>query len=237
LLLYSSHWAARSALNDYKADPGKVHVVPFGANIPEVSNFSEVERRVAERPSDKCRLLFLGVNWERKGGRIALDVARELNRRGLPTEMDIVGATPPVKTEIPSYVRSHGFISKKEAQGKKVIEKLLMDAHFLILPSRAECFGIVFAEASASGTPSLASNTGGIPDAVRQGRNGYLVPVSTHEDEVRQYVEIVLRVIQDQSAYRALAMSSIEEYKERLNWVTAGSAASKLMEGVLERSC
>ena len=34
-VIYSSSWAARSAIEDYGADPRKIHVVPFGANLDE----------------------------------------------------------------------------------------------------------------------------------------------------------------------------------------------------------
>jgi glycosyltransferase involved in cell wall biosynthesis len=236
LALYGSEWAAQSALNDYHADPAKVHVVPFGANLSEATTAEEVLRRIEARPTDRCRLTFLGIDWERKGGPIALAVARELNQRGLPTELDIVGTTPPQETEIPSYVRAHGFISKKEPEGAKKIEDLLLNSHFLILPTRAECFGIVFAEASSLGTPSLAAKTGGTPTAIHEGVSGFLVPISSTEEEVSQYCEIILGLMRDPAAYRALALSSLKEYQTRLNWISAGATASRLMEDLLVRS-
>ena len=47
------------------------------------------------RGTDICRLLFLGVDWHRKGGDIALAVAELLNQKGIRTELDIVGCNTP----------------------------------------------------------------------------------------------------------------------------------------------
>src|SRR6185436_3482760 len=78
LAIYSSDWAASSAIARYHADRNKVKVVPFGANIEESRTLEEVRAMIAARPRDVCRLLFVGVGWERKGGDIAIEVARLL---------------------------------------------------------------------------------------------------------------------------------------------------------------
>ena len=49
------------------------------------------QRMIEARPNDRCRLLFVGIGWERKGGDVAVEVARLLNDRGLPTELTMLG--------------------------------------------------------------------------------------------------------------------------------------------------
>lgn len=53
---------------------------------------------------------------------------------------------------------------------------LMRRAAFLVVPSRVEGFGLAACEALAAGTPVLASRVGGIPELVRHGREGLLVP-------------------------------------------------------------
>ena len=68
-------------------------VVPFGANISRQQNLEDVRRMIGQRPTNCCKLLFVGVDWCPKGGDIAVEIARGLNQRGLETEATIVGCT------------------------------------------------------------------------------------------------------------------------------------------------
>lgn len=57
---------------------------------------------------------------------------------------------------------------------------LVADSYVLVLATRFEAFGFVIAEAMSVGTPSIASNVGGIPELIRDGIDGFLVPVEDH---------------------------------------------------------
>ncbi|MEO0513947.1 MAG: hypothetical protein AAF086_01465 [Planctomycetota bacterium] len=79
--LYSSQWAADSAINYYGGDPAKVHVVPFGANIPSEGMLpADIANRTLEGP---LRMLYIGKYWKRKGGDIAVAVTKSLRDRGI----------------------------------------------------------------------------------------------------------------------------------------------------------
>jgi len=167
LAIYSSEWAAQSAIEHYPITPSRVKVVPFGPGLPpHGKTVDEIKTIVESRPSDICKLLFVGLRWHAKGGDIAYQVAKALNEMGVNTELTVVGCRPPIKPLL-RFVRSVGFISKATKAGVSEIERLYAEAHFLIVPSRAEAFGRVFCEASSFGVPSLATNVGGIPTAVR----------------------------------------------------------------------
>lgn len=224
LAIYSSEWAAQTAIEHYDVDPAKVKVVPFGANMECDRDTSDIARIAAEKTFDVCRLLFLGVDWERKGGDQALAVASMLNQRGIKTELHVVGC--PAPPGLPGFVKSHGFISKSSEAGRQVLETLFAQSHFLILPSRAECFGVVFAEASSFGLPSLATQVGGIPTVIQDGKNGWALPV---EASAATYCDCIDRYMSSAEDYRALALSSFRQYTERLNWLSAGGQVYNLL--------
>ncbi len=220
LAIYTSEWAARTALEAYQLDPAKVKVVPYGANLDSERQSPDL----ALRATDRCELLFMGVEWERKGGDIALETAIELNRRGLQTTLHLVGCEPPGET--PDFVVRHGFISKRTEEGRAKLDALLTKSHFLIVPSRAECYGLVFAEASAYGLPALAAETGGIPSVVRHGVSGLLFPLAARGEV---YAGEIMKLMESPADYRALASGAFTEFQTRLNWRVAGATLVDLL--------
>ena len=230
LAIFASEWAAQTAIDHYKIDPIKVKVVPFGANIECHRSLNEIKMIIEKRPPNKCKLLFIGVDWFRKGGNIALEVAKALNKSGLPTELTIVGCKPIVKEPLPNFVKSLGFISKSSEEGKQKIADLLAESHFLILPSQSECFGVVFCEASSFGVPCLATQVGGIPTAVRDNFNGKLFALDANISEYCHYISDLFTHYSD---YKKLALSAFDEYHSRLNWSVAGKTVKNLLMDIL----
>jgi glycosyltransferase involved in cell wall biosynthesis len=214
---YASEWAASTARK--LTDPKKVCVLPFGASFDVEHNSSDIREwarsKRRERPR-ACKLLFIGVEWHRKGGAVAMETARILNERGIPTTLTIVGCDPP--GAVPEYVRPMGFISKSTTEGREKMESLLRDSDLFILPTLAEAAGIVFCEASAFGLPSLSYATGGVPDYVRDGINGACLPVGTPAEG---FANAAQELLQDAGRYEALCLRAFDEYANRLNWGTS----------------
>ncbi len=224
---YAGEHAAHSAVAFYGADPAKVHIVPYGPNLDPEPTPDEVAGLIEGRPLDRCNLLFLGVDWIRKGGDVAVRVAETLHRRGVDVTLTVVGEDPPLARPLP-FVHALGYISKATEEGRRRLHRLLGESHFLLLPTRAENFGCVFSEASAFGVPSLAPAVGGVPTAVRDGVNGRLFPPRPGPAAIADAVQ---ELLDQPDAYRALARSSRAEYERRLNWRDAtGIVARHLTE-------
>jgi glycosyltransferase involved in cell wall biosynthesis len=227
--IYASDWAARSAIDYYGADPDRVKVVPFGANIKCERDPEFIATNTSSKSDQVCRLLFIGVDWERKGGPTALAVASRLQERGIKVELHVVGVEPP--HEVPSHVICHGYLSKQNPNDYRKFHKLMLSSHFLILPSRAECFGIVFAEAASYGLPSLATKVGGISSAVTEGQSGFLFEPDCDPGD---YCEIIEKHFKSPESYRELASSSFAVYQDRLNWEIAGQKALQYLTEAIE---
>jgi len=60
-----------------------------------------------------------------------------------------------------------------EPSSAGLLADLFKGAHFVFIPSRAEAYGMAFAEANAFGVPAIGTATGGIPSIIRDGFNGY----------------------------------------------------------------
>lgn len=230
LAIYSSDWAAKTAIEFYRADPSKVKVVPFGANIENQLNFSQVKEAIEARPSDVCKLLFIGVEWLRKGGDVAYAVAQQLNRSGLNTELTIVGCQPALEQPISEFIKQQGFISKSTPAGKEKLNRLISESHFLILPSIADCTPLVFAEANSLGVPCLSTSVGGIPSIIYDDENGKLFTLGC---DVAEYCSYIKNLFSNYSQYKELAYSSFHAYESRLNWQIAGQKVKSLLTEII----
>lgn len=226
LAIFPSAWAAKVAIENYQVDPSKVKVVPFGANIECNRTITDIKELIEARPSNQCKLLFIGTDWKRKGGDIALAVVKELYQNGVNVELTIVGCQPEIESSLRNFVVSLGFISKSTAEGVAKIDRLIAESHFLIVPSRSETYGNVFCEANSFGVPCIATKTDGIATVIKDDLNG---KAFSPEASVGEYCAYIQNLFSNYSQYKQLALSSFNEYETRLNWSSAGQAVKKLL--------
>jgi len=229
LAIYTSSWAAETAIQNYKVDPAKVKVVPFGANLEYVPGSNHLQMIIAKRPTDVCKLLFIGTDWYRKGGDIAVAVAETLNRLGLKTQLTVVGCD--INETAPEYVSFKGFVSKKTNEGRALIHQLFVESHFLLVPSRADCVPVVIAEAASFGVPVVATDVGGISTVVTNNVNGHIFP--SGPDFITEASRVILNAMETPGIYRQLAMNSFAQYEDRLNWQSAGRRVHELLNSVV----
>ncbi len=227
LAVYTSQWAAQTALDHYSVGPDKVRVVPRGANIEHPPTTEQVSALIEARQFQECRLLFVGRSWKRKGGAFALQVLAGLLDRGLAARLTIVGCRPEIPPELAPHVSVLGLMAKSDPRQEADLERAYGSSHFMVLPTTAECFGLAAAEASAYGLPVLAMRTGGVPEAVRDDANGRLFSLAARPAE---YCDYVVGTYSDRERYRGLAKSAREEFETRLNWRTNGAALAGLIE-------
>ncbi len=209
-IAYSSNWAADSAVRDYGASHEKIRVIPFGANLMNVMDAVHTREKIGKLP---WKIVFLGMYWHRKGGDIAVEALKLLRSRGIQAELTIVGTTPSEEIDLPG-VRVFPFIDKRKAHGRQQFRDILVNSHFMIFPSRADCSPVALCEAAAYGVPVVASDVGGIRTIVTK-RNGILVPAGSPAE---LYADTMMELMGDEGRYRELVHSSRERYEEVLNW-------------------
>jgi glycosyltransferase involved in cell wall biosynthesis len=207
--IYSSEWARDSAIKFYKADAEKVFFFEMGANLLQTPSFEELDFS----DSEVCNIVFIGMDWIRKGGDKAYQAFRYLKNKGFKCTFTIIGCNPILEQEDSIVIIP--FLNKNNKEDFKIFFKILQESHILLLPSKAECFGIVFAEASAFGIPSFATKTGGIPSAVKDGANGFLLDIHA---EPKDFADKIYSIFTNKEEYKKLRLSTRKEYEKRLNW-------------------
>jgi len=105
----------------------------------------------------------------------------ELVKNEIDTRLIIVGEPTAGETEFAGEL--NGLISELNLTGyvqftgfRSDVAEILSAIDIFVLASYGEAFGYVLLEASASGLPIIATNAGGVPDIVVNGKTGLLIP-------------------------------------------------------------
>jgi glycosyltransferase involved in cell wall biosynthesis len=151
--------AARSLVRDYGVDPARVRVVGAGANV-----FPEK----APRRDDGHTVVFVGFDFARKGGHVLLEAFRMLRRRVPRARLFVAGAAAPAR--VPERVTFLGPVPVPELPG------LLAQCTVFAMPTLQEPFGLAFLDAMACGLPCVGTRIEAVPEIVREGETGLLVP-------------------------------------------------------------
>lgn len=157
----------RSVIEDYQCDPTRVKCVYAGSNVP-----------VDATPPDPARyahqnILFVGIDWERKGGPQLLEAFRLVRQQHPKATLTIVG--PRITINEPGV----------EVVGRLPADQLppyFRKASVFCMPTHLEPFGIASIEAMSYHLPVVSTNIGAMPDFILPGENGYLVePTTVHQ--------------------------------------------------------
>ncbi len=214
-MVYASEWARQEAIRLFGVSPSKVHAAPIGARwVPQISD-QAVAEAIDRRSTERVDLLFVGKDWERKGAPLTIAIARSLHARGVPVTLHIVGGNPPIAPADEPFVKKYGFLSPRNPSQAETLHNLFLTSHFLVVPTQAECYGLVFAEAHAFGLPAVSCAVQAVPSIIADGQTGIVQPMDAPAEA---YVDRLLPLVHDRAAYRRMAHAAQARYQTLLNW-------------------
>lgn len=192
----------RSLVDDYAVPATKISCVGAGTNTPPPA--------VQARPGSGKRVLFVGSDWDRKGGPTLAAAFCEVRARHPDATLTVVGCRPTLGPGCESV----GKIPVRE------VSHYYEQADIFCLPTTNEPFGVVLIEAMAHGLPVVATDVGAIPDMVAPGHNGELVQVG----DVQGLAETLSALLEDPDKLRRYGRSSNAVVATRYNWHSVGQA-------------
>lgn len=227
LIIASSDWCKAESIKYCLINPDKIAVVEFGANI----NDDDIPEIKHEYNADKpLRIYWSGVNWVRKGGDVAFTCCKELIRRGHQIEFHITGMRElPEEIANQPWVYNHGFLNKNNPDEYHRLIDIMSRQDIFLFPSRAECSSIALCEANAFGLPCFVYDTGGTGNYVKNGHNGYMLPLSaTGNDFADRIIESF-----EKAELHVLSLNARQKYKTSLNWKTWGENVKSIIECII----
>lgn len=200
-LLTVSH-SFRSYLAPYVQDAERIQVIPNGFDerrFKPVAHENEVPQLITV-----CRLV------PAKGLDVLLHACAKLKSQGHPFMLHIIGDGP-IRKELEQLAVSLGLYDDIIFYGYMLHpEQFMPFFDIFVLPSRAEAFGSVFAEAALCWLALVGTNVGGIAEQITDGENGLLVP----PDDPDALCEALVKVVTDPAFRYNLARSAWERAKK-----------------------
>jgi len=134
---------------------------------------AEATERIDSARFRAKNILFVGIDWKRKGGPVLLEAFRRVRHAHPEATLTIVGRSPEVTQPGVEVVGRLPLIE---------VARYYRSASIFCLPTLNEPFGLVLLEAFSYGLPIVATRIGAIPEIVEDGESGYLVgPQNTDE--------------------------------------------------------
>jgi phosphatidylinositol alpha-1,6-mannosyltransferase len=231
-----SHYTAE-LLYDRGVPSSRVHVVPNGTDPERFRPQDGTPVRERLGLSDQPLLLTVGRLVPRKGIDTVLRALPTIAER-CPDVAYVVAGSGPDRSRLEELADQLGVRDRVRFVGDVDHDRLPLyysAADLFVMPARedppdVEGFGLVFLEANACGTPVIGARSGGIPDAIRDGETGLLVPPNDPE----AFADAAVRVLTDldlaetlgrQGRHRAVNEASWDHIAARIHDLLARKTA------------
>ena len=222
-----SHWAKLGLIEEYAVPAEKITVIPPG--VP-VRTWQRATQRPQER--DVLKILFVGGDFQRKGGQLLLDAFRIL--RGQNSYQQRIELHVVTQQQLPS--ESQVFVYNNLSPNSPALKALFHDCDIFALPTAGDCLPMVLSEAGAAGLPLIATNVGAIAEIVQPEFSGFLIDVNDRGSLVEKLRYLLdnpsLRQTMGQNAFALVSdtfdaeantmrlLTEIKEVADRQSWLT-----------------
>ncbi|HEY0184579.1 MAG TPA: glycosyltransferase family 4 protein [Rhodopila sp.] len=203
-ILVSAAHVERTLVQAYGCDPQRVTTILIGANVAAAPSSDALERYAAGR------ILFVGIEWERKGGPTLLQAFDSVATRFPQATLTIAGCAPALSHP---KARAMGLIPRAQ------VAALLADASIFCLPSVVEPSAVASVEAMAFRLPVIATRVGGFPGMVADGETGLLVP----PNDPPALAEALAALLADPQRARAMGQAGYQRGRELFTWDAVGA--------------
>ena len=198
------------------APPEKIRVVLNGIDFDRVCiSLSGPDRIRAELGLGGRRVILMAARLHPEKGYEHLIRAVPAVAARVPALTVLVAGTGPFEERYRTLAAEHGCADSIRFLGfRRDLPDLMAACDVLVLPSMAEAFGLVAAEALYLGVPVVASRVGGIPEIVDDGLDGLLVPPGDESE----LANALVRVLTDPELHRRLAGAGREKIAARFSF-------------------
>ena len=210
----------RSFTADFGVPESRLLTIHCGPNIDPA--------RIAPRnrsANGPPKIVFVGRDWDRKGGEVLLKAFRRVRERIPGARMTMIGPSrsrPPV-----DGVEFAGFLSRDTPEGAAAMTAAYDSATLFCLPTRFDPFGTSFVEAMINQLPCVGPDAWAIPEIIEHEQTGLLVP----PEDPEALADALTRLLNDRALCLRMGAAGRASALERFAWPTlTGRMLSRMAE-------
>jgi glycosyltransferase involved in cell wall biosynthesis len=201
-------------INDYGIAKEKVVTIYNGVNLKELPS--------VEKDCNNRTILFVGIEFERKGGPTLVRAFKEVKKEIKDAKMVIIGSKPPINDK---DIIVKGYISRNE------LLQLYKDASVFAMPSICEPFGIAFLEAMAYKTPCIGSTADAMPEIIEDGGTGFLVS----PNDYKQLADKLILLLENEHLMKRMGEEGRKRVEKHFTWDLVVDRMTEQFEEIIER--
>ncbi len=208
------------------AYPGKDHLA---GGVDE----AEIERRAGD---ERClRLIFLGSLIPRKGAHWLLAALQRMD--DFPFQLDLVGDAhrqPVYARRLQDMVNQSTLQNNVRFWGnvdRETLQRLLREAHVLVVPSSYEGFGIAYLDGMRYGLAVIGARQGGAAELISEGVEGYLVDPG----DITALVNRLQQLHDDRKRLAEMGIAARRRFEGHPTWAQSAAQIRQFFLALLER--
>ena len=223
-VLTISEYLRRSFIDQFGLPEDRVFAVGAGPNL-------DLSRVPPPRPAPRTgtpTVLFVGKQFERKGGSYLLEAFRIVRSRCPDARLVIVGPTTPPAPE--PGVEWLGNLDKNNPEQWARMAAAYRDADVFCLPSLFEPFGIVILEAMFFGLPCVGTAAWAIPEMIDHGNTGFTFPRA----DARALADRLTELLLDPVLAHRMGLAGRARAVEKFSWSAVAARMSEQLQRCLQ---
>lgn len=190
----------------------KVPVIYNSIDVEALKNFQVIDVSNAAIPYGKAKIISVGSLTSIKGHRFLLRALKEVLKSYPNCRLEILGEGSE-RTSLTEYAKELGIESHVHMPGIRAPYASVAEADVFVLPSLTEGVPVALLEAMALRVPVIASNVGGVPEMIEDGRNGFLV----RPGDWQEIADRIVDLLNDRNKREIFVASSLNVIAEKFD--------------------
>ena len=215
----------RSFVEDFSVRPDRVRAIYAGPNLDPLSVSRGTAQSETGRPPT---ILFVGLQFERKGGDLLLRSFRHV-RHHLPAARLLLAGVPVGYVHEPG-VTCLGVLDRNKPSEAAVLADAYASAQVFALPTRFEPFGIAFVEAMHFGLPCIGPHAWAVPEIIANGETGFTVPA----DDLETLTRRLLQLLRAPALARSMGEEGRRKAQRMFTWPLAVERMTTVLSAVVQ---